>query len=650
MFLHFRKHRSTIDPDEILADSTSAFDIERMEAYIERPIGRLPSLLFLCVIGIGILYLLWVLGVIQLRDGEKFFTEAQENRFITRSLIAPRGTITDRFGVPFVENVPSFGLAFEREAFIETGGVPEELLQNLSRFLNVPRSFFIEKGFSESPTTASDLPSYAVLSGNIPFETVVAFTAEQSSFPGVSVFESFQRVYRNPYAIAHLVGFVGKVTEEDMRRDSGLEREDTIGKNGIEFWYDDELRGVDGKKFIEIDSFGMETRYKLVQKYKKGSDIKLTADAELQKFIYDTLRSYTKGQKNASVVALDPRDGSVRALVSFPGFDINRFGSSLTTDEFQAVLQNPLKPLFNRAISGEYPSGSVMKPIVAAAALEEGIVDPTQKILTKGFLAVPNPYDPEKESIFNDWKNHGWVNLYDALAVSSNVYFYILGGGFEGRNGLGIERIQRYTSFFGLGSRLGIDLPGEKTGFIPGPESKKITEPDDPVWRVGDTYNVSIGQGGVRVTPLQITSAVAAIANGGTLYQPHVVGAIVDGDTERIVPPKILRERVVSDKSVRHVVAGMRQAAETGTARLLSSIPMEIAAKTGTAQVTGKKPHAWVTVFAPIENPEIAITVMVEHAGEGSTIAMPIMRDIMRWFYEQRVAVEGDLSTVDSEK
>jgi penicillin-binding protein 2 len=231
------------------------------------------------------------------------------------------------------------------------------------------------------------------------------------------------------------------------------------------------------------------------------------------------------------------------------------------------------------------------------------------------------------------------VDFYDAIAYSANVYFYTVGGGYRDQPGLGIGRIRRYAASFGLGSRLGIDLPGEKPGLVPDPEWKKIAEPNDPDWRIGDTYNVSIGQGGMSVTPLQMVSLTAAIANGGTLWRPYLVEKVRDPDgktLERHTAEEI-RTGLAKKETLQRVVAGMKKTVTVGTARLLAQVPVPVAAKTGTAQnVPGKPPHAWVTAFAPADDPEIAVVVMVEHAGEGATVAVPITNEILKWYFSHR--------------
>lgn len=636
----FKKLKLTsLDPDEILADSVSILgESGGAEGKIERPLERFYSFVFLAAVAGGIFYLLFRGGWLGLKEGDAFLLKSQENRFSVRNIFPARGVIYDRYGEAMVENVPTFGLVFEKREFLNKGGDLANLLGGIGAFLQKPPEYFFELGFP-ADYSSKNLPSRILMSENLTLPQAVSLTSRLDDLPGVQIFEGYRRIYKNSLADSHAVGFVGKVSEDDLRKNPGLLYEDSIGKSGIEGFYDDILRGKSGRKIIEIDSKGEETRFRLTEEPEDGQTVVLNIDGELQKTAYDTVNGYTGRAKGASVVAIDPRNGAVLALVSFPGFNSNKFGTSLTDKEFSEVLSDSLKPMFNRAISGEFPSGSTIKPMIAAAALEEDIIDPQKAIYDEGFISIPNPYNPDEKSVFVDWKKHGWVNFYDAIAVSANVYFYMIGGGYKDQEGLGIDRIKKYAGLFGLGAKLGIDIPGEKSGFIPDPESKKISEPDDPIWRIGDTYNVSIGQGGVRVTPLQMVSLASAIANGGTLYEPHVLKSIMDrdGNITKEVVPKIIRNEFISKDSLFHVVKGMRQAVTRGVAGRLADLPVAVAAKTGTAQI-GKNqlPHAWVMAFAPVENPEIAVVVMVEHAGEGSTVAVPIMREILKWYFENK--------------
>ncbi|OGZ98231.1 MAG: penicillin-binding protein 2 [Candidatus Sungbacteria bacterium RIFCSPHIGHO2_02_FULL_47_11] len=641
-FQYFKKKSYSggfLDPDEILADSTSSLSIlHSSEGKLERSLGALPLFIFLFLTVGGMAYLGLRAAVVQIEEGEAFFAMSQENRFLVRSVFPPRGAIYDRFQKPLVRNVPSFGLLLDKKEFLEKGGDLSELvlrLESLLRQANIP----LPNTELAALIGAKELPEKVFLVRGIEPEALIALAPHLDSFPGVQIFETYRREYRDSFAFSHILGFIGKVSPEDLAVRQELRDEETVGKNGIEAFYDEKVRGERGRKIVEVDSSGNETRFRLTQEPRRGSELILSLDGDFQEVAYRTVENYTSGNKAASIVILDPRDGAVRTLVSYPGFNSNKFGSALSSEEFQAVLKNPLKPLFNRALGGEFPPGSIFKPLLAAAVLTEKLIDPAKKIYDEGFIEIPHPYRPGERSVFLDWKKHGWIDFYDAIAYSANVYFYMVGGGYQGQQGLGIERIKQYATVFGLGSLLGIDLPGEKQGLIPDPRWKEEHEPNDPLWRVGDTYNVSIGQGGVKITPLQITAVTAAIANGGTLYRPRVLEAFLDGSGVEYgrVAPEVIRSNIVAEEHLAEVRRGMRRTVTSGTARMLGSVPVAVAAKTGTAQVGGSLlPHAWVTAFAPVENPEIAITVMVENAGEGATVAVPIANEILKWYFENR--------------
>ncbi len=631
-----RRFKHRIDPDEVLMDSVSSFSGYEAEGRMERPLSALSGFAFLALVALGIGYLGWRAGFLQIQSGDAFYVRAQKNRFVTRTIYPPRGIIYDRSHAPLVENVPSFGLVLEKGALISSGKTLERVIATLSSALGKDREFFSEIGIPEDSDPAK-LPPRLIISPDVPLETVVALAPRLDEMPGVQIVESWRRAYAHSVADSHVLGYVGKVSPEDLARDPALSIEEGVGKTGIEAYYDQTLRGSVGKKIIETDAAGAETRFRFTQEPREGLPLLLTLDGELQKTAYDVVQGYTQGRAGASVVVIDVKTGAVRALVSYPGYDSNKFSSSLTAAEFETVRRNRFTPLFNRAISGEFPSGSTIKPFVASAAMQERIIDPEKKIYDPGFITVENPYKPGEVAVFKDWRPQGWVNFYDAIAWSANVYFYIVGGGYRDQPGLGIERLKRYATAFGLGSRLGIDLPGERPGLFPDPETKKILEPQDPVWRIGDTYNVSIGQGGVKVTPLQMAAATAAIANGGTLWRPYLLDALLDrgGGPARASEPQAVREGIVGVEALARVKTGMRQAVTNGTAGRLAEVPVAVAAKTGTAQAGSGKPHAWVTGFAPFDNPEIAFAVMVEHAGEGATVAVPITRDILQWYFSR---------------
>ena len=640
MFHRQKKSESAFDPDEILFDSVSMLRSDYMpEGRFEKPVERIYAFLFLFILGAGVTYLFYRAGTLQITEGAAYLTRSQENRFLTRSLFPPRGIIFDRYGEPFVGNSPSFGIRFDKDAFISENGDLGVLKRDLGRILGKPDDYFTEIGFPES-ADVSVLPGTLIIASDILPDRFVEIAYSLNSLPGISVFENFRRVYEEPYAAAHAIGYLGKTSKEDLERGGGVAPDEFIGKSGIEAFYDDYLRGKKGKKIVETDALGNETNFKLVEESSAGASLELTLDKDLQGTAYRVFSSYVEGRKAGSVTVLNPKTGEVLALVSYPSFDSNLFSGSLTEKEFKEILDNPLNPLINRPIAGEYAPGSTMKPMYASAALTEGVVtDTLKKIYDPGYIDIPNPYDPEHPTRFVDWRAHGWINFYDAIAWSANVYFYIIGGGTEGSPGLGIERLERYARAFGFGDTLGIDLYGEKKGLFPNPKWKEIAEPSNPIWRIGDTYNVSIGQGGVKVTPLQITSMIATVANGGTLWRPYLlrVAKNPDGTVLKEQKPAVIRDHLVPEKYLAEVRKGMRQGVVSGTVQRLANLPVAVAAKTGTAQIGGKgAPHAWVTAFAPIDDPEVVITVMIENAGSGVTSVVPIAHDILEWYFTHR--------------
>jgi penicillin-binding protein 2 len=298
------------------------------------------------------------------------------------------------------------------------------------------------------------------------------------------------------------------------------------------------------------------------------------------------------------------------------------------------MLTSSLKPLFNRALSGLYPSGSVIKPLIALAALEEGIINPEREILSTGSISVPNPFDPTKPNIFYDWKEHGWVDMRKAIAVSSNVYFYTIGGGYEETKGLGVKKIQAWLNKFGFGEKTGIDIKGEKEGFVPSPEWKAETQSEDPIWRVGDTYNLSIGQGNFQVTPLQMALFAATLANEGRVLEPTIIKTIKD--KERViyeVNTKARKTLKFKQENLKVIKEGMRLATEFGTAQALSGLRVKVAAKTGTAEIgSGKSVNSWFIGFVPYEKPKIAMAVVLERGTASNLVGAPsAARQIIEW-------------------
>jgi len=420
------------------------------------------------------------------------------------------------------------------------------------------------------------------------------------------------------------------VNSQDLRENEELVLNDLIGRAGLEAFYDDRLRGKNGAIALYRNAKGEVEATTRVKEPIAGNRLETTLDADFQRYFYQRMIQalVSLGRTSGAGIAINPKNGEVLALVSLPSFDANNIAPS---------LNNPNRPLFNRAVSGLYSPGSTIKPIHAVAALNEKIIAPDRQIFSAGYIEVPNPYRPDQPSRFLDWKAHGWVNLYQAIARSSNIYFYAVGGGLEPNvspnhdflKGLGIERLIAYWKRFGLDQKTGIDLPGEASGFLPNPTEKE--KRTGARWLIGDTYNVSIGQGDLTITPIRLLSAIAAIANNGRAFAPHLA-------KERKGP--ILIDVSDLGDALTEVRKGMEETVNQpyGTAHLLNDLPLKVAGKTGSAQIAGNtKVNALFVGYAPASNPEIAVLILIEDAKEGSLNTVPIARDVFRWYYENRL-------------
>lgn len=421
------------------------------------------------------------------------------------------------------------------------------------------------------------------------------------------------------------------VAESGLAQTIGYISFERQGVNGLEEKFNEELLGLEGKTLTEINVSGAIISESTLVIPQKGKNIETSLWLELQRELYTQIRNLMleKGFRGGAGIILDPHSGEILALTSLPDFNQNNLHDAAYLED---LLSNPSKPFFNRAISGLYAAGSIVKPFIALGALQEKIIDPKQKILSTGELIVPNPYDPERPSIFLDWKAHGLVDMQDALAASSNVYFYTIGGGHKNIKGLGAHRIKYYLNLFGLGKKTGIELDQEKEGFIPDPESKLKAGAKDSTWRIGDTYNLSIGQGDVMITPIQAARAIAMVASSGTLISPTLLKNPEKNKN------KFARNLSMNKNNFEIVKEGLRQAVTRGTAQALNGLPFHVAAKTGTAQ-SGKRDrvHSWVIGYAPAENPEIAFVIVLEEGPVHNLVGAPkAARDVLLWYAKHR--------------
>lgn len=447
---------------------------------------------------------------------------------------------------------------------------------------------------------------------------VAVASTTQSSYP--------IRVYTELPGLAHVLGFV-RYPRTDKH---GLWwRTETVGVSGAEQVYDTVLAGVNGSQIVEVDAQGSTVREQLIERAVDGEPITLSIDAEVQSALHKRLTEHVAqyGFLGGASIIMDVHTGEILALTSIPEFDSNTLTNGTAAEV--AVYANDIRtPFLDRAVSGQYTPGSIVKPMFAAAALSEGIITPEKKILSIGYISIPNPYNPSLPTIMRDWKAHGWTDVREAIAVSSDVYFYSIGGGYESQAGLGIGKIEEWAHEFGFGELPGSVFSGEVYGVIPTPRWKEEMFAGD-TWRIGDTYNTSIGQYGFQITPMQAVRATAAIANDGELLTPQLVRGTVPSTEHVDIVPGVLQ--VVRE--------GMRLAVTSsdGTARSLNMGSMEIAGKTGTAEVGSKKQwmNSWVIGFWPASDPQYAFATVLEKAPAGTLSgAAPAMRPFFEWLSE----------------
>lgn len=637
-FKNFRVERSggelefqDVFLDKLVVDQEAAADMYA-DRKLEVPLPK--GVLWGLYIGFALIIFLllgktFYLQAFAVEDMQK---KAEENAIRSLPLVSERGVMYDQYMEQLVFNRPSFDFVCDKRDLPADRGEKEGVLRVASEIVGI--SFEdLKEGFDKIKD-----PKF-LIAGNVFREQLIVLEVRAEEMRGCEIQTNTIREYVADPTLAHVLGYTAKISADEFKQFSGYAPTDQIGKTGIEKSYETELRGEAGKKLLEKDALGRIVKDGGEIASEPGNSVVLWLDIDLHKKLKEALENTLNriGAKKAVAIALDPKSGGVLSMVSIPGFDNNLFSKGISRAQYEEILTDPLNPFFNRAVSGTYPTGSTIKPFVASAALEEHIIDPDKEILTHGYIEIPNEYDPEIVYRFPDNADHGLVDMRAAIAVSSNVYFYTIGGGFEDQIGLGPTKIKEYLARFGWGVKTGIDLPSEAQGLVPDPEWKKRVKREG--WWDGDTYLFSIGQGNVLATPLQVVSSFTAIANGGTLYAPHMVKEILEKETQKIIPAQVIREQFIAPENLEVVRDGMRQAVKWGSSLLLNQLPVSSAAKTGTAQ-TGRKDadgkdylYSWVSVFAPYENPEIVLTVMVEDAKEGSLAVLPVAKEVLEWYF-----------------
>jgi len=624
-----RSNQESIEAEEIFLDSKRLKEsVKAEQEKLETPIKRGGVYFLYFLIIIFLLILFGRIVDLQIVRGSYWRSLAEGNRIRSYPIKSLRGIIYDRNGSPLVSNEPEFDLTIVPADLIKQKDELPEILNYLAEVLMESKQE-IEKLLKENANFSIPI----IVKENISRETALILESKFSENPALSIEIASRRNYIDSPYFSHVLGYLGRISPEELQEHKNYLRDDWLGKTGLEYYYEDLLRGSYGERLIEVDSQG-EIKNIFGQKESRvGKNIFLSIDEGLQKKLYDEIRQMLRRLKTnrAAGIALNPNTGEILALVSFPNIDNNKFIQGFTKEELEKNIQDPTKPFLNRVISGVYPPGSTIKPLIAAAVLKEGVVTPNQAINCIGSIIVYNKYYPNIFRVYHDWKAHGTTNIIKAIAESCNVYFYTVGGGYGEIEGLGIEKISYYLKKFGLGKMLGIDLPGEIRGLIPDKNWKEKTKNED--WYIGDTYNVSIGQGDMMVTPLQVALATAAIANNGTLFKPQIVSKIGD----KLISSQVLEENITNDEEIFKIVKkGMREAVISGSAKYLYDLPIKVAGKTGTAEASGNKnPHGWFTCFAPYEKPKIVLTILIENGGEGSSVAVPIAKEVLKWYFSQ---------------
>lgn len=570
---------------------------------------------------------------IQVVQGASFREQAERNR-LRHVVISPRrGIIRDRNGYVLAENVPSFDVRVTERQLPDSETAREELLGKVARIVGIS-----VEDIQESLTASNDPDESVVIKRDIPYDRALALNILAADATGLEVVVGSKRHYSESDetpTLSHILGYVSGITKDELqeRREQGYRQIDLIGKAGVESTYESILRGEPGERLYEVDSQHHVTAEVGEKQSIDGRDLTLSIDLNLQRAVEKALKEGIEKAKvtRGSAVVMDPRDGAILAIASWPSYDDNIFSGSVSSTLYKALIDNPDHPLLPRAWAGTYPSGSTAKPVISTAALAEGVVTAQTTVFSTGGIQV-GPW------FFPDWKagGHGAVNVRSAIAWSVNTFFYYVGGGYNSFVGLGVDKLTLWMRKFGLGSKTGIDVPGEASGFVPSREWKEKAKSER--WYIGDTYNLSIGQGDLLVTPLQVASFTATVANGGHIVQPKVglkYGRPDEAPTD--VPIKKQEELVAPAGDIRTVELGMRDTVIYGSGRALSTLPFAVAGKTGTAQWRADKAnHAWFTSYGPFEDPQIVVTVLLEEGVEGSVSAVPVAKQIYEAWWAGR--------------
>ena len=619
---------------------------------LHRRVWIVMVMLFLCFV--GLLARLWFLQVVH---GDDYLAQAQRNRVRKVPLPAPRGLILDRNGKVLATSRASHSVAVVPAALPSAKSekeAREKVLNSLAFLLDIsPKE--IQDKLDEAHDRGANSYDPVRIALNVPLATIVHIEENKSRLgPAVLITNDLERNYPQGNLAAHVMGHVGLVTREDLKRNrAALEQDsstyrlgfdDKIGKNGIEKFYDDLLRGTDGSAVYEVDARSRPIRRMGEVAENPGATLQLTIDVRLQAAAEKALAN---SGSTGAVAAIDPRTGEVLVLASYPTYDPNIFAlpRKQFNTAYRKLANNKKHPFVDRAISSRFAPGSTYKMVTAAAALQKGAVTPTTTYHCTGGM--------EMGRFFGCWGVHGTENLVGAIKDSCNVYFYNAALRMGNPESSGPTYLAQISRQFGLGSDTGIDLPGESAGLIPDPAWRRRINADRPDlahWYPGNTLNMSIGQGDVLATPLQIANVTATVANGGTWLKPHLLKDVQNQQGQITRTVEITSHSAGIDlQNIEWVRRGMRAAVTSGTGKIVDLPWLQVAGKTGSAEdVHHELPHAWFVCFAPYKDPQIAIAVIIENAGHGSSNAAPVAKAILEEMFPNPENVKkGTKETAD---
>lgn len=631
------KDQRHLDWDESALDTQTD-----MEGFADETRTRFSAKWLQAAIAFACVGLLIQLFNLQIMQGSDLKALAEGNRLRIQTIIAPRGYIVDRNGDQLARNTASFSLVVT-PADVPKDGL-DSIIEQLSILLNIPKEDIHSK---LTDLNRNSLQQITIKRGISQQESIL-FETKAAQFAGFSIKSIPIREYLNPEMFSHALGYTGVVSDVDLTDEkyADYDPNDFVGKSGIEQSYEKYLRGVNGNTQVEVDASGRPIKVLGNVEPQPGNIVKLSIDNGLQQELY---KSFPAGSKGAAV-AMNPKTGEILALVSVPGFNNNLFAPGISQKDYSDLLNNKNLPLFNRSIGGTFPPGSTIKMVTSAAALQENVVTKDTIINDNGVLVINNQFNPSIKYNFYGWKRDGLgpMNVKSAIAESSDIYFYTVSGGHPNSKieGLGADKLASYYRKFGMGALTGIDIQGEKPGVVADPAWKAKYFENDPIsskWYLGDTYHISIGQGDMLSTPLQVAVWTSAFANNGIVYKPRLLKEVLSQSGEKIYEPKLeeLINASISPEHMKAIQEGMREnvIGANGSGRQLATLPITSAGKTGTSQFDGSDPsrtHAWFTSYAPYEDPEIVIVILVEAGGEGHAAAVPIARNALKWWADNR--------------